>query len=144
MTTWQKWIEPYLDDGIYWNETFYNEVIQEIEDEWIRYSFSIIDSVLLWIGWFLFLFHETGYSAGFIVVGGAIDLPIIWLKRRTITSWIRKQFKKWADRIILVVKLSLMGISILTWKTPPTRYDALLAIAITCIVWHLFANEGDE
>ena len=119
-------------------------IIYEIRNEWKSFAYAMTGAALLLIGYILFLYHETGYSAAFIIIGGAIDLPIIFRKMRTITSWTRGQFKRWLDRLILAVKLGLMAIAVYKWENPPTPEDVILAMAIACISWHLFANEAKQ
>lgn len=120
-----------------------DDLKREFQTEWKQFSLAIYGAILLTAGFVLCLMHETGWSAFFVITGGLIDLFIVWQKLRTITSWIRGQFKKDVDRIILGSKLGLLSYFVLCkWHEPISRYDVLLVAAICVISWHLFSNEG--
>jgi len=84
-------------------------MLQQAKLEWSIHKFQIVGAVILLFAFFLAFVNAIWVTWGLLAVVGLIDLYLIWyLKQMTITKWIRLQFPKYVDTIIIFALIVLV------------------------------------
>jgi hypothetical protein len=93
------------------------KLIEETKSEWKQYKYQIIGATALVDCFLLFLIKQWGIVAGILAMTLVYDLILIYYyKWPSITSWIRRQFKGYGDKITMIV-LSLILLKVFGLKT---------------------------
>lgn len=80
------------------------KLIDEIKSEWQEYKYQIIGATALVDCFLLYLIKQWGIVAVLLAITLIYDLVLIfYYKWPSITSWIRRQFKSYGDKIVMVI-----------------------------------------